>query len=247
MTEQKNLPMEQKEVNGFIDLVKGLAENPDIPVEKIKQIVDMQEHILDKNAEQSFNASMVKAQSEMPVVGKDKDNTQTKSKYSSYEAILKAAQPIYTRHGFSVMFYEGETKKENEIRICADIMHEAGHTKKSFIDIPLDATGIAGKVNKTGTHAKGSSVSYGRSYLIRMIFNIPTGDDDDGNAAGNNPITEDQEMELMVMLEKHNLNNDKNMQALYDHFKIEGLHELPQSEIGRAKTVIFTWIKKAKK
>jgi hypothetical protein len=36
----------------------------------------------------------------------------------------------------------------------------------------------------TRTHAMGSAVTYGRRYLLQMIFNIVPGADDDGNAAG---------------------------------------------------------------
>ena len=36
----------------------------------------------------------------------------------------------------------------------------------------------------TQVHGVGSAFSYGRRYLTCLVFNIPTGDDDDGNAAG---------------------------------------------------------------
>jgi hypothetical protein len=231
-----------------MDLVERLVSNPDVDVEKLQKVLDMQEHAMDKAAQRDFNAAMVVAQKNMPIVGKDKNNTQTKSKYSSYEAILKATQPVYTAAGFSVSFYEEDAKADGEIRVCADIMHEGGCTVKRHIDIPIDNAGIAGKVNKTATHAKGSSISYGRSYLIKMIFNIPTGDDDDGNGAGCQYITEDQENELLAMVDDNKLNaNDKYMAQLLKYLKVDSLDLLPAKDFKKAKVAINAAIKSQEK
>lgn len=185
----------------FMSTIERLATNPDVDVNKIKQIVDMQEHILDREAQQAFNAAMVRAQRDMPIVPKDRKNEQTRSRYSSYEMILKYTKPIYTQAGFSISMYEGETVKENNIRVCADVMHENGHTKQYWTDVPIDDKGIKGSVNKTQTHAKGSSLSYGKSYLMKMIFNIPTGHDDDGNVAGGSEtISIDQQTEITDLI-----------------------------------------------
>jgi hypothetical protein len=42
--------------------------------------------------------------------------------------------------------------------------------------------------------------SYGRGYLLRLIFNLDTGDDDNGNAAGTAVISEEQLSELTDMI-----------------------------------------------
>jgi len=204
---ENDMPGVNDEGNQFLSIINSLAANPDVDVDKLQKIMEMQEHILDRNAEQAFNAAMVQAQKNMPIVPKDKKNTQTNSMYSSYEMMLKHCQPVYTGAGFSILFYEGEAKKDDEIRIMADIMHEAGHTKTRFIDVPIDNVGIKGSVNKTGPHAKGSSTQYGRSYLMKMVFNIPTGDDTDGNRP-RQCITEDQANEIESMIRDNNIDPD---------------------------------------
>ncbi len=165
----------------FFSMIERLASRPDIDVTKIEKLIDMNERIIDKQAEQAFNASMVIAQKNMKAIPKDKFNTQTNSPYSSHETILKYGAPIYTAEGFSLTFYEGDSPKENKIRTMCDVLHEQGHTKTRHIDLSLDKAGIKGSVNKTPIHAEGSTFSYGRRYLTCMIFNIPTGDDNDGN------------------------------------------------------------------
>jgi hypothetical protein len=193
-----------KVVNGteqagdFFGVIERLSMMPDIPVDKIKQRMEMLEHVLDRNAKKAYNPQMKRAQSQMPIVPKDMKNSQTNSKYSALETILKHCKPIYTSEGFSLTFYEGDSVKDGNVRLLVDIMHSDGHTETKHIDIPIDDKGIKGMVNKTLTHAKVSSISYGKSNLVRMVFNIPTGEDDDGNLAGGSVerITDKQANEI---------------------------------------------------
>ena len=62
--------------------------------------------------------------------------------------------------------------------------HSAGHTRKYSTEMPADGKGAKGNDVMTKTHAFGSATQYGMRYLIKMIFNIAIGEDDDGNAAG---------------------------------------------------------------
>jgi hypothetical protein len=97
--------------------------------------------------------------------------------------------PIYSAEGLAVS-YDTETKSESDpimsgdIRIVAHVSHAGGHTRRYHIDLPLDDVGSGGKVNKTKIQARGSTNEYGRRYLARMIFNLATRDDTDGNGNG---------------------------------------------------------------
>lgn len=240
--------MEGKELavqDPFMRTIETLAANKDVDVDKLRQIMEMQEHILDRNAEQAFNAAMVRAQAEMPVVPRDKKNEQTNSMYSKYETILIHCKPIYTKHGFSVLFHEGDAKRENEIRIIAEVMHEQGHTKTVWTDIPLDDTGIKGSVNKTKTHAKGSSIQYGRGYLMRQIFNIPSGDDDDGNTAGGQHITEEQ-VNVLHALIHDNIHDESYEPKFLKFMKAESIETIKAKDFQKARAAIQAAISRLK-
>jgi hypothetical protein len=186
----------------YMSVVERLASNPDVDVDKLQKILDMQEHQLNRDAEKAYNSDMVLAQAEIRVVVKNKHNQQTRSDYADLTAIIASAKPIYTNHGFALSFYEGVSPKEKHIRVMVDVLHRMGHKETRFHDVPLDMFGIAGKANKTLVHGGGSSISYGRRYLTCMVFNIPTGDDDDGNAAGGNvaKYVEGGDLELIKKL-----------------------------------------------
>jgi len=173
----------KQEVN--LSIVERAMTDPSISADKLRVLIDMERADLDRKAKQAFSVSMIKVQKELSAIPEDMSNNQTHSTYSSYKTILKHAKPLYIGAGFALTFYEEDALKEGEIRICIDILHEEGYIKKYHTDIPLDDRGVKGMVNKTQPHAKGSSISYGRSYLMKMIFNLSTGEiDDDGNAAG---------------------------------------------------------------
>ena len=221
VVDAKSNPLAQVSIDpmtAMVEAIERICANPDVDPAKMQQFLDVQERIMDKNASQAFNVAMCKVQKDMPIVPKDAYNGQTKSNYTSYETMLKWSKPIYTAHGFSTMFYEGETDKKDNIRLMVDVMHEDGHCKTRFLDVPMDMAGIKGTVNKTATHGKVSSVSYGKSTLMRMIFNIPTGQDDDGNAAGGSKQTEElinpeQEAEILDMLSKSKTDLDRMLAA----------------------------------
>jgi len=162
------------------------ARDPNVDVDKMERLFAMHEKMQARQADQAFSEAMKAAQAEMPTVGKDRHNSQTNSDYATLDAINHAITPIYTRHGFSLTFDTEDSPLEGHVRVVCRVLHRDGHSKAYSYDTPMDLTGIGGKVNKTPTHARGSAITYGRRYLVLMIFNLTTGaeSDDDGNGAG---------------------------------------------------------------
>jgi hypothetical protein len=64
------------------------------------------------------------------------------------------------------------------------VAHRDGYSREYSIDMPADGKGARGNDVMTKTHATGSATTYGRRYLLMMIFNLSV-EDDDGNAAAN--------------------------------------------------------------
>lgn len=152
-------------------------------IDQLERLMTLQLQWDANEARKVYDAAMAECQAAMPRVYKDKYNEQTKSWYASLESVAKAAQPIYTQHGFSLSFNTGESKFPHHVLIKCKCSHKAGHSEHFEYDQPLDDAGIGGNKNKTPTHARGSAISYGRRYLTMMVFNLAMSDDDDGNAS----------------------------------------------------------------
>ncbi|HTF78180.1 MAG TPA: ERF family protein [Bradyrhizobium sp.] len=158
------------------------------------RLLAMREREAGRIAQQCFNAAMSAAQAEMEPIRVDSKNDQTHSKYASYAALDRAVRLIYTRHGFALTFDTEDTPEEllagvtattiPMVRVVCDVCHRDGHTKRYRLPMPVDGKGAKGGDVMTRTHAMGSGITYGKRYLLGMIFNLAIDKDDDGNAAG---------------------------------------------------------------
>ena len=214
----------------LIHVLSRAMSDPSIDVEKVERYAALYERAIAREDEIAFNEAMREAQGEMRHVAADANNPQTKSRYATYAALDTKVRPIYSKHGFSLSFYSGEGAPEGCIRIACKVSR-GGHTERPYIDMPADGKGAKGGDVMTKTHATGAGVTYGRRYLLGMIFNLVIGDDDDGNTAGSgDKITMDQVQELIALCEE--VSADK--EAFCKYFRIEGIAEMPTKDFPRA-------------
>lgn len=187
--------------SAMLSIIEKVALDPNVNTEKMQQMINMQMQIFDKNAQIEFNKDMVKCQSKMPKVVRNKKNPQTRSAYASLDNVLEVVKPVYTKHGFSLSFGNKKADKEDHVCVTCEIMHKSGYTKYHEVEWPIDNKGIAGKVNKTGIHGIASTNSYAQRYLTTMIFNIAITDfDNDGNGGGEPTLTNEQCCDLKAIM-----------------------------------------------
>lgn len=180
-TISERIPTPQTESAAIISVIERAARDPSVDLDKLERLMALHERAAARQAELAFNDAMSSAQSEMRPVAADSNNPQTKSKYASYHALDKALRPIYTRHGFSISYDTDDSPKPDHIRIVAYVTN-AWHKRTYKVDMPADGKGAKGGDVMTKTHAAGAAFSYGCRYLLKMIFNVSIGeDDDDGN------------------------------------------------------------------
>ena len=184
----------------LLSIIGRAAADPNTDVEKMERLMALYERLTAGKAEAEFNAAMTACQAEMRRVSADATNPQTRSRYASYEQLDRALRPIYTAHGFSLSFSDGETAKPEHIRVVCVVRHAAGHKETYWKDMPADGKGAKGGDVMTKTHAAGAAQSYGMRYLLKGIFNVAIGEDD---VDGNEPttvITEDQAAGVEALL-----------------------------------------------
>lgn len=166
------------------------AADPRMDVAKVERLFAMHKELQDREAAQAFADAIARAQASILPVVKDRRNDHTKSTYATLAAIAEAVTPIYTAEGLAISFDTYSPTRDSDlpelpagmVRVVAIVSHRGGHIRKYHLDGALDDKGSAGNTNKTGIQAMGSTVSYLRRYLVCMIFNVATADDNDGNA-----------------------------------------------------------------
>ncbi|MWJ27448.1 single-stranded DNA-binding protein [Halomonas sp. ZH2S] len=160
----------------IIQVIERAAMNPDVDIDKMERLLQMQERVLDRQAMMAYSAAMAAMQTELPSI--EEHGQGNNGKYATLEDIVDTVRPIMQKHGFAVSFRI--QTQERGIEITGVLMHKDGHREETGMLLPADMSG-----NKNAVQAFGSSTSYGRRYVLCALLNITTrGQDDNGNQAG---------------------------------------------------------------
>lgn len=228
---QTQLPDTVVPASTFMEMISRAAADPNTDVDKLERLMAMAERAKAKEAEQAFNVAMGDAQKEMKRIVADKENSQTHSKYVSYAALDRAIRPIYSRHGFALSFDTADGAPDQMVRVICHVLHRDGHSRDYRADIPCDGKGAKGSDVMTKTHAVGSAMSYGCRYLLKLIFNVAVGeDDDDGNGASGDTITAEQLAKIQEMMEQANADPEKFAKFM----KVSALCDIRAKDFGNA-------------
>jgi hypothetical protein len=237
--------MEQPQVvaapaDPMLAMIQHVVENGG-DVEKLRELLTLKREFDADMARKAFHEAFAACQAEIPAVLRNKDNKQTQSRYADLAAIEAVAAPVIARHGLAVRFFPVKSDMAEHYGVDCIVSHRQGHSESYHADVPADGAGLKGNANKTATHAFGSTMSYGRRYLLCMIFNIATTDDDDGNAAakGSANISEGQYVELQGLIDQAGIAENVVLTAE----KVAALHFLPERRYASVRAKLETTIK----
>ena len=164
----------------MLDVIARAASDPRVDPAKLSALLDLQERIDARAAEQEFTRDYALAAQKMPRVLKDgviDMGQKGKILFAKYESLDKAIRPIEVEYGFSRIFTTNPTP--NGIEMTLTLAHRGGHSVKSTRFMPPD-TGAG----RNAMQAIGSASSYAKRYLTLDAWNIVTvGADNDGSTA----------------------------------------------------------------
>jgi len=167
----------------LMEVIARLATDPAADIDKFERLMAMHERLGARDVQRAYDAAMSDAQEEMRPIATDANNPSTKSQYASYAALDRALRPIYTKHGFSLGFGTADGAPADHVRVTCRVAHRDGHRELEHIDMPTDGKGARGGDVMTRTHATGAAATYGQRYLLKLIFNIAVGDDNDNGGS----------------------------------------------------------------
>ena len=121
--------------------------------------------------------ALIKFQTKVSTVGKNKQNPHFGSKYADLAAIMDEARPIMGENGLALVQNLVESSPD-EVRLLTTLYHTSGQYFSSLITL---------KPSKTDPQGVGSAITYARRYSLSPLLGIVTEEDDDGNAASHPP------------------------------------------------------------
>lgn len=193
--------------SGLLDVIARAARDPNVDVDKMERLMQMQERVMAREAKASFTAAKIAMRAELPeitmkghIVIRDKTD-QSKilqdTPFARFEDIHIAVMPILTAHGFDLSFKNG-LSVEGKVRVTTILDHIGGHSEETYFDLPHDSSG-----SKNAVQAVGSSTSYAKRYGVLSILNIRvSGEDDNAVAACEKPcLSREQRDEILSRLD----------------------------------------------
>jgi hypothetical protein len=125
------------ESTAIIQVIERAALNPDVDIDKMERLLQMQERVMDRQAMMAYSAAMAAMQTELPSI---EERGQTNNGcYATLEDIVDTVRPIMQKHGFAVSFRI--QTQERGIQITGVLMHKDGHREETSMLLPADMSG----------------------------------------------------------------------------------------------------------
>lgn len=170
-------PLEPKQLTPYEMAMKlfDRTDNPRDAIDVARELFKLQLEMDKVKAEAEFNEALTRCQAEIGVIANDSKGQ--KKDYASYKALDRVVRPVYLRNGLNVSFGSGASPIQNHITVTCDISLRS-YTR--HYEIPMDASGLGPKGDGalSKPHAILAAAEYGRRILLKMIFNIVTGEED---------------------------------------------------------------------
>lgn len=154
----------------------SLAIQKESTIDVIERLAALQLEMRRLDAELDFNQALTQCQQEIRLVVNDTPGQH--KKYSSYRALDREVRPIYLRSGLSISFGSADCSIPEHILVTCHVSRGL-HTR--IYQLPMDASGKGpkGEGALSKPHAILAAAEYGRRCLLKLIFNIVTGDEED--------------------------------------------------------------------
>ena len=217
----------------IISVIERAATNPDVDIDKMERLLEMQERIMARDAKAAYAAALAAMAPELPVIGerggiKDR-NGNVQSTYALWEDINDAIKPVLAAHGFALSFRTG--REDGQITVTGVLSHRDGHSEETTITLPHDSSG-----SKNAVQAVGSSTSYGKRYTAGLLLNLTSrGEDDDGAAGGSGATITEAQVEALVKLAKE---VGADIRKFCEYLKVDSLAAIPATRFGAAKAAL---------
>jgi hypothetical protein len=241
LKERDEVTAPANEGEAFLQMVERIARDPNANIEAMERLLAMRERVMAQNAKAAYTAAMMAVKPLLPVIDRkgrieirdkhDPNKVLQSTAFAKWEDIDAAIAPTLAEHGFALTFRSG-VAPDGKLTVTGIVSHRDGHSEETTVTLPHDGSG-----SKNAVQAVGSSLSYGKRYAATLLLNIRTkGEDDDGAAGGAaaQTITAKQHQELQALIDK----TEANVPRFCQHFKIEGVVDLPAKRFEEAMNLL---------
>lgn len=219
----------------FLEIIANAASDPRVDPSKMMSLLDVQERMMNKKAQMEFDADFAKLQAALPRITKDAKimhSGKLIASYATYDQIDAVIRPLLIEHGFGLRY--NSQPNGNTIIIAATLSHKGGHSITDQIPLGIDASGA-----KNNVQGVGSTIAYGKRYLVGMLLNLVfEGEDDDGKKSGFQPMTDEQAAILKDLVRETNTDVQRFLSTMFTGVK--SIDDIPAADYQRTYNTLNT-------
>ena len=240
------LPVAQSQTTALLNIIAAASSNPDVDVNKLTELLNLQERVLAREAETEFNAAFAELAAEIPRVQKNGtvklgEGPQAKSyKFATWEDMDEVLRPRLRRHGFVLTFDAAQRDGQGGgAVITATLLHSKGHSRSASIPLPLDSG-----PGRNNLQAMGSTLQYGKRYATDLLLNVVRTDEDDDAVRGGMQFISAEQVGEMEDLAR-DTGTDLSKFLIAQKAGARRAADVQEKDFERLKTALF--VKKAQK
>jgi hypothetical protein len=221
------------------------AISGDLDTAKLNEMLEIQEKYEAMEARKAYHQAVAEFKANAPTVKKNKrvsyttDKGTTQYDHASLGYALAEVNPVLSQYGLSLSWKTDQ--KDGGTYVTAILTHAMGHSEETTLFASPDTSG-----GKNSIQSIASTVTYLKRHTAFAILGLEAVDaDDDGNAAGQEPvntISEDQLADLRSLLKETGGDEEKfvNFLQVKHKAKISGLKDLPASWYESAVKMVYS-------
>ncbi|MBX4336456.1 ERF family protein [Bartonella raoultii] len=159
-----------------MERILNRALENDVDMDRLERLIALREKEIERQNYQNFVHDLSNMQIEYQKIQKNATNTHTNSQYATLDQYIDAVKDTLAKHRFA-LFSRIKEQSSESIIVEMTLTHPSGNKISTEGKFPHDTKGC-----KSNIQAVGSTLTYARRYLLGMLLNVVSEDDDtDGN------------------------------------------------------------------
>lgn len=215
----------------IIEIISAATMSRDVDVAKLRELVELHKDMERHAAEREFKAAMARLQAKMPritrrgvIMGRDRE---VRSRFAPIEDLDAVIRPLLAEEGFSVDWNTED--KADKMTVVGRASHRQGHSETRQLTLVRSTPPGA-----SATQGDGSTLSYGKRQVLKMLFNIVEENEDNDGAGDDGLISAEQALEIDNLIAKTRSDRVK----FCEHFGVANTNELLARDLGRALNML---------
>ncbi|WP_409361891.1 ERF family protein [Bartonella heixiaziensis] len=155
-----------------MERILNRALENDVGIDRLQRLLDLRDQEIKRQNYQNFVRDLSAMQTECQDIEKNSTNTHTNSKYATLDQYIDAVKDALATYDFA-LFSRIKSQTATNVTIEIILSHPSGNQISTEGTFPIDSTG-----SKNSIQSVGSTLTYARRYLLGMLLNVASKEDD---------------------------------------------------------------------